>query len=204
MSEQPAPTSDFARVALDLMTFPVGARFRRIDFTRHANPLGFGKTPSRFGDPRRRKPENCFGVLYLGETLKVCFLEAVLRDKRNGSVGDYPLEETELRARRFTLVEIHAPLTVVDLRRDGGVRMGVPSDVSRASDQRLARRWSVAFHEHPATPDGVAYESRLNGQTNLAIYDRAVPKLRVAATMPLLAAPELPEVLDELLAALVS
>ena len=97
-------------------------------------------------------------MLYLGETLKVCFLEAVLRDKRNGSIGDYPLDETELRARRFTLVEVHDPLTIVDLRRDSGVRMGVPSDVARASDQRLARLWSVAFHDHPAAPDGIAYE----------------------------------------------
>ena len=202
MPKQPPPTADLARVRLDLTAFAVGERFCRIDFARHASPLGFGKTPSRFSDPRRCKPENRFGVLYLGETLKVCFLEAVLRDKRNGSVGDYPLDETELRARRFTLVEVDAPLRVVDLRQDGGVRMGVPSDVSRASDQRLARRWSAAFHEHPAAPDGVAYKSRLNGQTNLAIYDRAVPKLRVAATMPLIAAPGLATVFDELLVAL--
>ena len=203
MPRQPTPTAEFACATLDLTTFPIGARFGRIHFARHAEPLGFGKTPSRFSDPRRRKPENRFGVLYLGETLKVCFLEAILRDKRNGSAGDYPLDETELRARRFSLVEVAAPLTVVDLRRDGGVRMGVPSDVSRAFDQTLARRWSAAFHDHPEAPDGIAYESRLNGQTNLAIYDRAVRKLRVASTMPLLAAPDLPGVLDDLLVAIV-
>jgi hypothetical protein len=202
LSKQPAPTSDFARVALDLMTFPVGARFSRIDLARHADPLGFGETPSRFSDPRRRRPENCFGVLYLGETLKVRFLEAVLRDKRNGSVGDYPLDETELRARRFTLIEVHAPLRVVDLRRDGGVRMGVPSDVSRASDQRLARRWSAAFHEHPAAPDGVAYESRLNGQTNLAIRSRD-PEAAGRGDNAAFSGPGLAAVLDELLVALV-
>lgn len=203
MPTQPTPTADFSRATLDLTTFPVGTQFCRIDFPRHANPLGFSKTPSRFSDPRRRKPENRFGVLYLGETLKVCFLEAVLRDKRNGSIGDYPLDETELRARRFTLVEVHDPLTIVDLRRDSGVRMGVPSDVARASDQRLARLWSVAFHDHPAAPDGIAYEFRLNGQTNVAIYDRAIAKLSVAATMPLLSAPDLPTVLDDFLVALV-
>ena len=203
MPRQPPPTPDFACAALDLTTFPAGSRFGRVHLARCADPLGFGKTPSRFSDPRRRKPETRFGVLYLGETLKVCFLEAVLRDKRNGLVGDYPLDEIELRARRFTLVEIVAPLTVIDLRRDGGVRMGVPSDVSRSSDQRLAQLWSVALHEHPARPDGIAYESRLNGHTNLAIYDRAIPKLRVAATMPLLAAPDLPTVLDDFLVAVV-
>jgi len=197
------PTADFARVDLDLTTFAAGQRFARIYFDRHANPLGFGKTPSRFSDPRRRNPHNRFGVLYLGEALKVCFLEAVLRDKRNGAVGDYPLDETELRARRFAAVEVVTPLAMVDLRGDGGVRMGVPSDVSRSSDQRLARAWSLAIHEHPAQPDGIVYSSRLNGQTNLAVYDRAIPKLRVAETAPLMSAPELPEILDELLVALV-
>jgi RES domain len=197
------PTADFAGVNLDLTTFVAGERFRRIYFDRHKSPLGFGKTPSRFSDPRRRKPENRFGVLYLGETLRVCFLEAVLRDKRNGTVGDYPMDEIELRSRQIAVVEVVKPLATIDLRGDGGVRMGVPSDVSRASDQRLARAWSAAFHDHPARPDGIVYSSRLNGQTNLAIYDRAIPKLRVVDTTPLIDAPELPEVLDELLVALV-
>jgi predicted DNA-binding WGR domain protein len=31
-------------------------------------------------DPRRRIPSHRFGVIYLGETLKLCFLEAVLID----------------------------------------------------------------------------------------------------------------------------
>jgi hypothetical protein len=198
------PPADFARANLDLKTFAVGDRFGRIYVDHHSNPLGFGKTPSRFSDPRHRIPKNRFGVLYLGESLKVCFLEAVLRDKRNGAIGDYPLDEKELRARQFAVVEVITPLAMVDLRGDGGVRMGVPSDVSRASDQRLARAWSVEFHEHPARPDGIVYSSRLNGQTNLAVYDRAIPKLRVADTTPLMAAPELPEVLDDLLVALVS
>lgn len=205
MPRQPPPTPDFAQAPLDLTTIPAGARFGRVHLACYADPLGFAKTRSRFSDPRRRrKPENRFGVLYLGETLKVCFLETVLRDKRNGSVEDYPLDEIELRARRFTLVEAAAPLTVVDLRRDGGVRMGVPSDVCRASDQGLAQLWSVALHDHPAAPDGIAYESRLNGHSNMANYDRAIPKLRVAETMPLLAAPDLPTVLDDLLVAIVS
>ena len=118
-------------------------------------------------------------------------------------VGDYPLDEAELRARRFTIVEVAEPLAVVDLRKDGGVRLGVPSDVFRAFDQRLARQWSVAIHDHPAAPDGIAYESRLNGETNLALYDRAVPKLNVAAAMRLLEAPGLPDLLDDLSIALI-
>ena len=80
---------------------------------------------------------NLLGVIYLGETLKVCFLEAVLRDSRNRAVGDYPMDERELHIRRYVEVEITAPLSLVDLRGDGAIRMGVPSDVA----PRLLRDW---------------------------------------------------------------
>jgi len=200
-ASKPAPS--FNRAALHLATVDPGARFGRIVLNRHSDPLGFGKTPSRFSDPRRRIPSHRFGVIYLGETLKVCFLEAVLRDSRNGAVGDYPMDERELHVRRYAEIEIAAPLSLVDLRSDGPIRMGVPSDVARASRQRLGRAWSLAFHQHPSAPDGIVYPSRLNGQTNLAVYDRATSKLRVANVGPLIAAPDLPTVLDELMVALV-
>ncbi len=202
MPKASKPTPSFNRAALHLARVDPGARFGRIVLDRHSDALGFGKTPSRFSDPRRRIPSHRFGVIYLGETLKVCFLEAVLRDSRNGAVGDYPMDERELHVRRYAEIEITAPLSLVDLRGDGAIRMGVPSDV-RASSQRLGRAWSLAFHQHPSAPDGIVYPSRLNGQTNLAVYDRGASKLRVAKVGPLIAAPDLPTVLDELMVALV-
>jgi hypothetical protein len=75
--------------------------------------------------------------------------------------------------------------------------------VPRAARQGLARAWSVAFHEHPSAPDGVIYPSRLNGQTNIAVYDRVIGKLRTMKIIPLLEASELPSVLDDLLVALI-
>ena len=76
--------------------------------------------------------------------------------------------------------------------------MGVPTDVHHASKQTLARLWSVAFHNHPNTPDGIIYPSRLNGQANLAIYSRAISKLKVHRLRKLMAAPELDQVLNDL------
>jgi hypothetical protein len=76
--------------------------------------------------------------------------------------------------------------------------MGVPTDVARASNQSLARQWSVAFHDHPAKLDGIIYPSRLDGSTNVAVYDRAVSKLRPVRVVPLLNAPGLADVLDDL------
>ena len=76
---------------------------------------------------------------YLGQSLKVCFLEALLRDERNGTVGDFPLNESELRRRLYAEINVVSGLKGVDLRGDAGIRMGVPSDVARASRQSLAR-----------------------------------------------------------------
>jgi hypothetical protein len=76
--------------------------------------------------------------------------------------------------------------------------MGVPTDVAKSSRQTLARAWSVAFHEHPEKPDGIIYPSRLNGHASLAVFDRAVAKLRLVRKMTLIATPELASVLNDL------
>lgn len=192
------PPEDFAKQNLDLQTVAAGKRFGRIFMGRYPDPLGYGKTPSRFSDPRQRINANRFGILYLGETLEVCFLEAVLRDRRDGAIGDLPIDEQELHDLQFAEVEVVEPLIMVDLRGHHPVRMGVPSDVAKASSQTLSRAWSLAFHEHPHEPDGVIYPSRLNGHVNLAVYDRAVRKLTARRRMSLIDAPGLASVLNAL------
>jgi RES domain len=193
-----APTPQFARVTLDLATVGAGERFGRIYLSRHPDPLGVGRTLSRFSDPRRRIPANRFGVLYLGSSLKVCFVEAVLRDQGDGRTGELILDERDLAVRSFAEIEVATPLTLLDLRGDGPLRMGIPSDVARGSKQSLARQWSLAFHEHPAQPDGIIYPSRLNGETNLAVYDRAIGKLTARSSGLLLGQPGLARVLRDL------
>jgi hypothetical protein len=196
------PTPAFARAALHSATISPGQIFGRIYLTRYPDALGYSKRPSRFSDPRRRVLENRFGVLYLGDTLKVCFLEAVLRDRRNGIVGDYVIGESELRSRRYVQIQPMSPVNLIDLRGDGCVRMGIPSDVPRSANHMLARRWSLAFYQHPLQPDGIIYPSRLNEDACVAIYDRAVSKLREVADTALIDAPGFARVLDDLLVAI--
>jgi hypothetical protein len=118
-------------------------------------------------------------------------------------VGDFPIEESELRTWRYAAMEIGSALNLVDLTGDGAILMGMPSDVLRGSDQRPARAWSLAFYTHAEAPDGIIYPSRLNDELNLAIYDRAVPKLVVTGTCDLLNATGLPAVFNDLGVALV-
>lgn len=199
----PASGAAGSAARLDICDIPSGSRFGRIYFDRFPDPLGFGKTQSRFSDPRRRVEASRFGVLYLGSSLDVCFLEAVLRDQRDGHFGDFPLDESELLRRRHAVIEVDTPLRLVDLRGDGPVRMGISSEVARGRRQSFGRRWSVEMHEHPELVDGIIYPSRLNGEVNLAIYGRAVWKLAVAQTTPLIAARGLARVLDKYLISLV-
>ena len=203
MARVPPPVG-FADARLQTHVEPIGQKFGRIYLGRYPDPLGFGKTPSRFSDPRRwRVFGNRFGMLYLGETLKVCFLEAVLRDQRDGVIGDLPIAEAELHIRHYAQIEVVTPLTLVDLREEGAIVMGVPSDVAKATSHSLARRWSLVFHEHGARPDGIIYPSRLNGHTNVAVFERAIAKLRVVSKTTLMAAPGLAGVLEDLKVAIV-
>lgn len=191
------PPPDFERAKLEIETIPRGRTFGRIYWSTYPDPLGYGKSPSRFSDPRRRLDANRFGVLYLGDSLKVCFLETVLRDRREGIIDDLPIEEVELTRRRYAEIATTTDLRLVDLRGDNGVRMGVPTDVVRAQRQTLARQWSLAFHEHPSQPDGILYPSRLNGATNLAIYNRSIGKLQPKRVVTLLGALGLAQILED-------
>lgn len=192
------PPAYFASADLRLRTVAAGERFGRIFSAAFTDPLGYGKSKSRFSDPRERKPENRFGVLYFGQTIDACFLEAVLRDRKDGVIGTFLIEERELEERLFADVEVAAPLQLVDLHENNAVAMGVPSDVLRGVRHRLGRAWSVAFHEHPAAVDGIIYPSRLNGQINYAVYGRAVAKLRPVRLRRLIDVAELAPVFDDL------
>jgi hypothetical protein len=78
------------------------------------------------------------------------------------------------------------PLNLVDLRGDNPVKMGVPTDAVRASSHRLGQKWSLAFRLHKQLPHGILYPSRLNEEINLALYDVALPNVRVSRTRPFL------------------
>jgi hypothetical protein len=106
---------------IELASIKTGTKWFRLYSPRYPDPLGFGFLPSRFSDPRVALLEkDRFGVIYFGSSLKVCFLERILRDLRNGR------------------------------------------------------------------PHGILYYSRLNDEINMALYNVALPSIRVSTTRPLL------------------
>ena len=172
------PTPHFQARRLVTTTIAVGRTWRRIYDDAHPDPLGYGSRPSRFSDPTGA----AFGLVYGGESAKVAFVEAILRDLAIGTGGDFPLELTALTTKILATLEVIEPLTVIDLTGDGLVKMRIPTDIAHRRDHRLARRWGQAIHDHVDEVDGILFASRLIGHQNIAIYDRALHKLKGAAT----------------------
>jgi RES domain len=113
-------------------------------------------------------------------------LERILRDLRNGRLGDVPIPYAELEQLMCAEIVTARPLNLIDLRGDNLVKMGVPTDAVRASSHRLGQKWSLAFWLHEQRPHGILYYSRLNDEINMALYDVALPNMRVSTTRPLL------------------
>ena len=135
-------------------------------------------------------------MIYLGSSVKVCFVETILRDQVNGRLGAYPIPEHELHDFRCATIALAEPLRLVNLRGDHALRMGIPTDAIRASTHELGKLWSRAIWAHGAQPDGILYSSRLNEEPNIALYDRALGKLKVTRDDKLMAyGPELVEII---------
>jgi hypothetical protein len=171
------PDPSFAKRPLKTATIAAGSVWRRMYETKYPDPLGTGPALNRFSDPTGK----AFLLIYLGSSAKVAFVETILRDRADGRGPDYVIAQAEIDCRSLATIVPVAPLTLVDLTGDGPLRMGVPSDVAGASDQTLARQWSVAFHDHPSKPDGVYYPSRLNEERCIALYARAIGKVEATA-----------------------
>jgi hypothetical protein len=56
--------------------------------------------------------------------------------------------------------------------------MRVPTDAARAASHELGQQWSRALWLHDEKPDGIIYDSRLNGETNIVAFDRAIKKTK--------------------------
>lgn len=149
------------------------------------NSLGLGFGDSRFGDNRRHlAATDRFKVLYASLDPKACFLETVIRDRRQHPLV---LPDTVVRRYRCLHLLVLRPLRLLDLTGDAPTLMRVPTDVRSWSNHSLSQAWALAIHEHPARVDGIRYPCRHDETLiNIALFDRAFsgpqgPALRIVA-----------------------
>lgn len=139
-----------------------------------ATPLGMG-----FGQTRFSAPDNSFKVLYIARDVATAIAETIIRDRFEGRAKRI-LDLTEVDDWAFSEVSTTAPLTVLDLRTTGLLRLGVSTNAARAKNHATGRRLSKALHDRFAI-DGILYASRLTSAECVVVYDRAVTA-RLAAT----------------------
>jgi len=133
-----------------------------------ATPLGAG-----FGVTRFASPTKAFKVIYLGQDLTTGVAETLVRDRFQGKMRR-KLLDVEAALWGATEVNADAPLTLIDLRTTGLVRLGVSTEAARGKAQGQGRKLSQAIHDQ-TNAQGLIYISRLTGRTCICVYDRALP-----------------------------
>ena len=138
-----------------------------------ATPLGAG-----FGVTRFASPTKAFKVIYIAQDLTTAVAETLVRDRFQGRAR-HKLLDIEATLWGATEVSARAPLTLIDLRTTGLLRLGVSTEAARGKAQGQGRKLSEAIYDQ-TDAEGLIYISRLTGRTCICLYDRALPNGLVA------------------------
>jgi hypothetical protein len=157
-----------------------------------ATPLGLG-----YGKTRLASPDHSFRVLYVAPALITSVAETIVRDRFDDRVRR-ALTREEMDLWGATEVSTRRPVRLLDLRGMGPTLLGIPTDALMARNHAAGRRLSRSLYNQFADIDGVVYTSRHVKKDCVAIYDRAVPKLRAGPVEPLITLPALAPALIDL------
>ena len=133
-----------------------------------ATPLGVG-----FGVTRFASPTKAFKVIYIAQDLTTGIAETLVRDRFQGRARR-KLLDVEAALWGMTEVNASAPLTLIDLRTTGLVRLGISTEAARGKAQGQGRKLSQAIYDQ-TDAQGLIYNSRLTGGACICMYDRALP-----------------------------
>jgi len=176
--------------ALTRSTLP--ASYRIIPRRHLDAPLGTVPADSRFS-----AKTDGFTVLYATPAFDTAIIEVLVRDRfTRKSQRDIALVEVTERAWVKIATQAGTRLTLLDLRRDGCIRLGAPTDAVSARNHAAGRALGRAIYTAYADIDGLLFSSRLTGADVYAVFDRAISALQVTEAGDLSQHPELPEVLN--------
>ena len=162
-------------ILADLAVEILPSAYVRVTPMAHAaTPLGAG-----FGVTRFASPTKAFKVIYLAQDLTTSVAETLVRDRFQGK-ANRKLLDVEAATWGATEITASAPLTLIDLRTTGLVRLGVSTEAARGKAQGQGRKLSQAVYDQ-TDADGLVYSSRLTGRTCICVYDRALPGVLAAS-----------------------
>jgi len=155
-------------------------------------PLQMHSAPSRFCDGT-----SGFAVIYAALSFETCVVETLVRDRFTHRLKrELPLAAVLARGYSRISTQPDQELNLLDLRDTGCVDIGVPTDAVRARHFAAGQALGRTVYEEHRQVEGFIYASRLTGDNCIAVFDRAVGKLRVVEACELKDAEELPSVLE--------
>ncbi len=159
------------------LTMKTGSHLIRI-----FNPESHGAGPLTFrhNGPRARFDHHCApasdpsddknrGILYAASTLSSCVVEVF------GDEG--AISTTDWYAAFLTLKR---PLKLVEIRDNGAMCAGTVAAIGSVIDRVITQKWSRYFYESTQfqQTDGLIYTNAHNGESAVALYERAEDGLR--------------------------
>lgn len=182
------------RNVVQQLTIPFHPRnYVRVMRSVYANtPMGLG-----FGESRFSSPVQAFKILYVAKDVGTSIAETIIRDNFEGQ-PTREIEDAALEEWSYTEFSADVPLKVLDLRSDGAFRLGITTDVSRAKGHHDGQVLSENIY-HNFDIEGLLFTSRFTASPCLAVYERAVDKLKGDPTaVPITRHPNLISVLSGL------
>jgi len=119
------------------------------------------RTSGPFSRFDHHEPGQRRGIHYSAFSLSGCVVEVF---------GDTGVVEPQ--ARHLALIRTTRPLQLLDLRGSGAMRAGSVAALSAIADRDLSQAWSRYFYTSHAV-DGLLYSNAHNGESAIALYDRA-------------------------------
>lgn len=186
-------TSGYApeRLRARLRAFRLDRMVRLIHQRHRPNPLGVIPTSSRFSDPDGR-----YAVLYAAASVRCALWETVVRDRLTRRERRV-VPRSEIEDRIVVWLRSREQLALVDLRGDGPVRIGAPTAVTHDANHAAGRALAAATYEALPDADGFLYSSRFTKESCVAVFDRAISRLAVMDTAPLITQAELVDALSD-------
>ena len=137
------------------------------------NPLGTIPADSRFCTDNSN-----FSILYAAPNFNTAFIEVVIRD-RFTKTDQRKIHLSELTGLSYASItsKPNIILLFLDLRQDGCIRLGAPTDAVNASNHNAGQGLGKEIYSKHPEIDGFLFSSRITGQDNYAIFDRAISKL---------------------------
>lgn len=127
--------------------------------------------------------DGAFAILYTSPDFATAFLETVVRDRFiRKNRRTIPLKNIIERVWIRIESNLGARLNLLDLRGDGCVRLGVPTDAVNARNHVADRALARAIHFGHEDVDGLLFSSRLTGEDVYAVFDRGIEREKLKNT----------------------